>query len=240
MTAPAHGGTQIWTFDGLNVHYREELDGAGTRLAGAFVACVAEHSDKPVYDHAFEWCAGPGFIGFALLARGLCRRLTLCDVNPAAIECVRATVESAGLGDRVTYAAGPDLEPLDPAARFDLVVANPPNFFALNPRHPSYAALKDDLRPNDPGWRVHRAFYANVGRFLTADARLFVSEVNLFEATVFIPPDAPEPYDVRPRAAIDDFEPMIAAGGLETIATADYFTGRDGARLTMMIEKPRA
>ncbi|MDB5071553.1 MAG: hypothetical protein JWM87_2664 [Candidatus Eremiobacteraeota bacterium] len=236
--APVPGELLTWTYGGVGVRYREELDGAGTRIGHAFVACVAERASKPVYDNAFEWCAGPGFIGFALLAQGLCRQLTLCDVNPAAIACVRETVRANGLAERVSFAAGRDLEPLDPGARFDLVVANPPNFFALNPRHPSYARLKDDLRPNDPDWRVHRTFYAGIRPFLTGDARLFISEVNPADATVFIPPDAPEPYDVRPRPAAADFATMIAAGGLELLETAEYFTGRDGARLAMMISRP--
>ena len=34
----------------------------------------------------FEWCAGPGFIGFALLADGLTGTLVLADVNPLAMQ----------------------------------------------------------------------------------------------------------------------------------------------------------
>ena len=231
-------GLRHWPAGDISVCYRDELDGAGSRLAPAFVDCVLQHSAKPVYEHAFEWCAGPGFIGFTLLARSVVRRLTLCDINPAAIDCVARTVAANGLAGQVRFAAGPDLDPLQPDEAFDLVVANPPNFYALNPRHPSVPRLAGDLRPNDPGWRVHRAFYAGIRRFLRADARMFISEVNGYDTEVFIPPSEPEPYDVRPRPAVHDFEQMIIDGGLVPVATVDYFTGRDGAELSMMISRP--
>ncbi|MFI0404845.1 methyltransferase [Actinomadura sp. 3N508] len=240
-TAPARrpGELRTWRYGDIAVRYREELDGGGTRLTPAFVDCVARHSVKPVYDHALEWCAGPGFIGFALLAAGLCRRLTLCDINPAASACAALTARAHGLTDRVSQATGPDLAPLDPAARFDLVVANPPNFVALNPRHPTTRRLTDDdLRPRDPQWRAHRAFYGGIARFLTPDARLFISEVNPSDSLVFIPPEESEPYDVRARPAAEDFRRMIRDGGLRLLGTHPYFTGRDGARLEMMISEP--
>lgn len=227
-----------WTVADLEVAYRPELDGAGTRLGPAFADCVRRHATKPRYEHAFEWCAGPGFIGFTLLARGIVDRLTLCDINPVAIDHVAHTVATQGLQDRVRYAVGADLSPLDHAERFDLVVANPPNFYALNPRHPRYAALHADLRPNDPEWRAHQAFYAGIAHFLTADAQLFISEVNPDDQAVFLPPDEPEPYDLRPRPATVDFQRMITAGGLELVGYEDYYLGRDGARLMMMISRP--
>lgn len=229
-----------WPVGDWQVRYRPELDGAGSRIAPAFADCVAALATRPVYEHAFEWCAGPGFIGFTLLRRGLVRRLTLCDVNPAAIACVAATVEAHGLADRVRYAVGPDLTPLGPDDRFDLVVANPPNFYALNPRHPRYPALRDDLRPNDPGWRVHRAFYRGIAGHLTADAQLFVSEVNPHQARVFIPPEEAEPYDIRPRPAAEDLSALARAGGLAVQGFVPFFTGTDGAELEMMVSRPRA
>jgi hypothetical protein len=45
------------------------------------------------------------------------------------------------------------------AERRDLVVGNPPHFLQLEPGD-------DDIRVVDPDWRIHRAFYRSVGRFL--------------------------------------------------------------------------
>ena len=49
----------------------------------------------------FEFCAGPGFIAFALLADGLAHAAVLADVNPIAVECARKTVRENQLSDRV-------------------------------------------------------------------------------------------------------------------------------------------
>ena len=53
----------------------------------------------------FEFCAGPGFIGFMLLAAGICDTLVLGDVNPRAVAAARATLaesSNAHLRRRVT------------------------------------------------------------------------------------------------------------------------------------------
>lgn len=46
-------------------------------------------------------CAGPGFIGFSVLAEGMCDVLWLTDVDPQAIECVTRTIETNRLQNRV-------------------------------------------------------------------------------------------------------------------------------------------
>lgn len=49
----------------------------------------------------FEWCAGPGFIGFSLLAYGLCDAVVLADINPDAVRCSLETVKRNRLEARV-------------------------------------------------------------------------------------------------------------------------------------------
>jgi methylase of polypeptide subunit release factors len=56
----------------------------------------------PRQARALEWCAGPGFIRFALLGYGLCNTLCLADINPEAVEACRLTVTQTGLAERVT------------------------------------------------------------------------------------------------------------------------------------------
>src|SRR5579862_3880812 len=63
------------------VSYLPELDGGGHTFGQQYLDVV--RSKVGPVGHAFEYCAGPGFIGFSLLAHGLCDRLTLADVNPA-------------------------------------------------------------------------------------------------------------------------------------------------------------
>jgi hypothetical protein len=229
-------GYAVWRHRDVRVFYRPELDGGGPAIAPRFVEFVRRRATA-TYPVAYEWCAGPAFIGFALLAEGVCDRLCLSDVNPAVGDCLARTVEANGLTDRVRWYTGDNLYALPDDARFDLVVANPPNFSALNPRHPRYERYRDDLRPNDPDWRLHRGFYAGIGAYLRPGAVLHISEVEPHRDRVFIPRSEAEPYDVRPRAAIDDFVEMIAAGGLRYDDTVQYFTGADGAELFVMTSR---
>ena len=52
----------------------------------------------PKQKRAFEWCSGPGFIGFSMLGNGLCETLCLSDINPAAVSSCQqpcASINSA-------------------------------------------------------------------------------------------------------------------------------------------------
>lgn len=210
-----------WRSGGLSVFYRPELEGGGTRLAGPFLDFIGMLYPRRLFDSAFEWCSGPGFIGFSLLAAGVCRRLCLADVNPSAVACARRTARHNGLEGRTACYCGDNLAALPAGERFDLVVANPPNFCRLNPRHPWYARMKDDPRPNDRDWRSHRRFYAGIGRHLLGRAVVMVSEVDPLRRAVHPDPSGPA-YDLRPRAPLDDFKKMIAAGGLDYLDTFPY------------------
>jgi methylase of polypeptide subunit release factors len=224
------GRDAIWTHEGIEVCYRPDLDGSGSWLVAPFAALLRKKSEelgaRLPYRTAYEWCAGPAFLGFALLGAGICDELYLADINPKAIDCVNRTIKRNGLEGRVRTYVGDGVDALPPDARFDLVVANPPNYFHLNPRHPLYQTHKDDLRPNDPGWRLHRAFYSKIARHMTDDCRIFVSEVSAFQREVRFPGNA-EPYDIRPRPAVDDFREMIETAGLELLGTWEYTSDPD-------------
>jgi hypothetical protein len=62
-------------------------------------------------ERIFEFCAGPGYIGYSLLAGGWCESLVLADVDPDAVSSARFTAAHNGLEDRVVVYrsdAGPD------------------------------------------------------------------------------------------------------------------------------------
>ncbi len=219
--------TLSWRYKDIDVSYSSELDGDGTSLASRFVDYLREsHADEIPFDCAFEWCAGPGFIGFALLAEGLCQQLVLADINPVAVDAARATVVANGLQDRVRVYASDNLRQIPEEERFDLVVSNPPNYYCLNPQHPWYAELSGDIRPNDPGWVLHHAFYAGISGFLNPGALLVIEEVDPYAEKCFLPNEqshlpmwGPEPFDIRPRPPVDDFCDMIEAAGLSYLRT---------------------
>jgi len=159
------------TCGGIEVVHAEDLDGGGPRTWPHFVRAVREHVG-PV-GHAFEWCAGPGYIGFALLGEGLCERLTVADVNPEAVAACRATVERNGLAGRVSIYESDNLSSIPAGEQWDFVIADPPHFETALPRH-----IEDgfELRSVDAGWRLHREFFRTLPPHLAPGARVLLSE----------------------------------------------------------------
>lgn len=212
----------IWGYNNYSILYRQHLDGDGRSMAEQFSRYIRDKfPDRVPFDTCFEWCAGPGFIGFALLADNICRRLVLADINPEAVALAKETAKLNGLDQCVTVYESDNLDAIPDTERFDLVVSNPPNFYCLNPLHPSYNLLQADLRPNDPGWEIHKKFYAAIAGYLNPDAVLCIEEVDPFATKCFTPNGSgpnplwgPEPFDIRPREPIYDFREMIALGGL--------------------------
>ena len=84
------------TYSGVRVSYKSHLDGGGSTFGQDFIPLLRERG-MPKVQRAFEWCTGPGFIGFSLLAHGLTETLCLADVNPEAVAACRRTVARNGL-----------------------------------------------------------------------------------------------------------------------------------------------
>lgn len=214
----------IWKCSDLEVHYAATLDGYGTTLALPFLEAVRAVAERR-YRRCFEWCSGPGFLAITLWRAGLADELVLADKNPAVRPWVEKTRRANDLP--LTYYESDNFEAIPQTERFDLVIANPPNYCRLNPEHPAYLGLRDDPRPNDPGWAIHDAFYARVADYLEPGADLFVSEVELDRTEVFLPEDAPDiPYDLRNEAPRRTFSAMIADAGLELVSAEPYCVSR--------------
>lgn len=178
------------TYGGVEVCYLDEIDGGGARFGQDYLHFLPGHLGA--VDRLLEWCAGPGFIGFSLLAAGLCSELTLLDTNPVAVAACRETVRRNGLGGVVRVYEADTLDAVGPASAFDLVVANPPHCPDPTPSpggHPR-------LIYNDVGWRTHREFYRQVPGHLSDGGRVLIQE------------DASQ-------SSVDDFRPMIEQAGLE-------------------------
>ncbi len=78
-------------YNNIIVYWIPGLDGGGRTYGQQFVPVVESLFGK--VDRIHEFCAGPGFIGFSLLAAGLCDSLCLSDINPLAVELLKATVK---------------------------------------------------------------------------------------------------------------------------------------------------
>lgn len=227
-----------WSYGGrIKVSYQPRLSGLGELEADWYVDFLKRRYAGRTFKRAYEWCSGPGFIGFALLEAGICESLCLADVNPAAVEVIQRTIAENDLASKVSVYLSDNLNDIPKHERFDLVVGNPPYGYA--PIHMGYVppsflerAIRegtvapsrswDDLmaarnqmnasvalRIVDPEWRLHADFYSNIKAFLLPGAQLCISEWSPLETEVV--------WDIRPRTPILDFKAQIQKGGLKLV-----------------------
>src|SRR3990167_7689424 len=108
------------SYNNIQVSYLPELDGGGPRFGQEFIRVVREKIRK--VDHIFEFCAVPGFIGFSLLAHGLCNKLTLADINPEAVRACQDTIDKNKLANKVSVYLSDCLDTIPETEKWDLVV----------------------------------------------------------------------------------------------------------------------
>lgn len=205
MTAISSTALRWVDYNGLRVAYSLDLDGGGRAMRAPFSAFVA--SSIGARERVFEFCAGPGYIGFDLLSRGLCQTLVLADINPGSVECAMATVRENRLEGCVDVYQSDGLASIPPTERWDLVVGNPPQFNTVGTN------AQDALIRCDPDWRIHTSFYRDVVRFLTPDAYVLLIENS---------------YGCR----YDQFGPLLRSVGLATEGTVPLFSAATSPEIT--------
>jgi methylase of polypeptide subunit release factors len=176
------------TYSGLAVSYKPHLDGGGSTF-GQDIIPLLRARGMPKVKRAFEWCAGPGFIGFSLLAHNLAETLCLADVNPEAVAACRRTIARNGLEARASVYLSNNLKGLPESEQWDLVVGNPPHF--------AKSAI-GQKRYHDADWEIHREFFSDVSNHLRPGGFILLQE-NTLEATP------------------DTFAAMIAEAGLTLV-----------------------
>ncbi|OGN00506.1 MAG: hypothetical protein A2651_00400 [Candidatus Yanofskybacteria bacterium RIFCSPHIGHO2_01_FULL_42_12] len=182
-------------YNNIEVVYKEKLHGGGIRFGQQFIPIVKERFGH--VGHIFEFCAGPGFIGFSLLANNLCDKLTVADINPEAVKVLSETVKKNGLESKVAVYLSDCLDSIPETEKWDLVVSNPPHVFCAN---------EDEHKKNiilfDPNFNIHKRFYRDIKKFLKPTGSVLLQEHT--EST-----------------NIDDFKSMIEENGLKIV---DVFT----------------
>jgi methylase of polypeptide subunit release factors len=123
----------------------------------------------PKQKRVFEWCSGPGFIGFSMLGNDLCETLCLSDINPAAVSSCQQTVRVNKLGDRVSVYQSDNLENIPGSEMWNLIVSNPPHFVDQ---------YEGDIRAHDPEWQIHKNFFETVSKHLAEDGMIVLQENN--------------------------------------------------------------
>ncbi|WP_016732219.1 methyltransferase [Saccharolobus islandicus] len=177
--------------NGIRVFYDSELNGGGTGFGMLFIPIIRRLVGY--VNNCLEVFSGPSFIGFSLLAYGLCSKLVVADINPRAIDNVRRTIKENRLENKVEYYVSDVLDGLSKTERFDLVVGNPPHF--------SEATIKvfcnkckccdrdiELLKALDKGWNLHRKFYKAVSDYLNIGGNvMFVENSEGSKPEDFIP-----------------------------------------------------
>lgn len=182
-----------------------ELDGAGKLLAPVFAELLYDRRVKTIY----EWCCGPAWIGLWLLEQGICQELVVSDINQKAIDCVRRTVSRHNYPVR-SYLSD-NLKGIPEHEKFDIIVANPPNYVNIQADHPM-GFLRYDLRPSDIDWKIHRNFYNNIRKYMHKESNMYISEVEPYKKEVF---SFNKLYDLRNIEPIKDFSEMIVTNNLK-------------------------
>lgn len=168
--------TQEW--NGISVFYSEDLDGGGLVFADDYLSLLESMKDTIRPGRVYEWCCGPAFIGYALLAHGFGTSLCLTDIYPPAIEAAKYTAEFNKIENKVSVYQCDGVSGLPEYEKFDLVVGNPPQFqnrimleylFEGNPK-------TDPRIYVDPEWRLHKEFFNKIGRHLNDDGLIILTE----------------------------------------------------------------
>lgn len=153
----------------IKVVFTRDLDGGGTNFGQDYLRILKQENLK--VRHAIEWCCGPAFIGFSLLANGFCERLTLIDINPLAIDAVKNTIKKHRLENVVQIHHSDSLDSVPRGEPWDLVVGNPPH--SGTDEHFDWGP---DLIYKDLGWHIHRRFFEKVGQHLSPDGIILLQE----------------------------------------------------------------
>lgn len=158
-------------YGNISVSYLANLDGGGRNFGQDFIPVVKDIFGK--VPKICEFGSGPGFIGFSLLAHGLCESLCLIDVNPEAVRMCKKTIDEYKLEDRVSVYLSDGLSDVPSSEKWDLVVSNPPHFMDGSNIPPDLV-----VRVVDPNFSIHKQFYGDVGKFLKPNGSvLFIENI---------------------------------------------------------------
>jgi methylase of polypeptide subunit release factors len=157
-------------YNNLDVFYHKKLNGGGMDFGQDYISVINQRYKRP-FNYCYEFCCGPSFIGFSLLAHQLVKKLCLSDIYQPAIDAVETTVKKNDLSHLVDYYCIDGVGEL-PANNFDLVIANPPHFN----EQCDWLEHVDDRIYLDEHWAIHEEFYHNIAERLNDDGIILIQE----------------------------------------------------------------
>lgn len=190
---------RVWQTSDIMVFFNEELEGSGTFYANEYLKVLDRVHHKKHFENCFEWCSGPGFIGFMLLANRICKKLTLGEIYKPCFKALDTT--RSHLNDRyknkVSYNQISSITDLPGNNKFDLIVGNPPHWDVNSGKMITKYSRRDRVSA-DPSWQIHENFYSNVKNYLSDDGIILLLEASS-------------------ASGPDDFESMIDKNNLKIV-----------------------
>ena len=168
---------KLFLADKIKIKYNEELEGGGTTFGQRYQHVLKELYPNRTFENCFEWCSGPGFIGFDLLSRNLCQNLYLSDIFPPALRSIRETIvnNQEFCEDRVFFCQSKAISELPADWKFDLVVSNPPHW-NQNSGQLITKIYYNYRITSDLNWELHNEFFTNIKKYLNPGAIILLQE----------------------------------------------------------------
>jgi len=162
-------------YQNIKIYHKRDLHGEGMTVGTDYQRVLNQLNINNV-ESIFEFCSGPGYIGYNLLSNEFCKKLILADINPNSVECAEKTRKENNLEDKVEIYLSDVMDNVPENLLFDLVVGNPVHF------DESYS--KEDWRYNtnrnliaaDKDWDVHKKFYSQIGKYMKPDGMIVMQE----------------------------------------------------------------
>jgi len=185
-------------YNGVIVFDRPELHGEGITIGQDYIRALLELGFKRC-GNLFEFCSGPGYIGYSLLANGFCERLTLADINPKAVEIANKTAHYNHIEHLVNIYQSDVFDNIPNVEKCDLVVSNPPHF-PLAIRMGNTKPGEENLKAYDEDWKIHKKFYSGIKEHMKPGGYVVMME------------------NTEGGQTVETFRDMIQMGGGEVIS----------------------
>lgn len=172
---------------GIVLNYPKHLEGGCFWLKDEFVNVLTEITNGS-YENCLEWCAGLGGIGFEILGKRICKKITFTDYYHLAIENCLENARRNNLQESVSGYISPTIKDLPETDLYDLVIGTPPHCFdgdeyleqlkRSNIEKTGSSSASNWARLTiDDGMEIHKEFFNNIECRLTdhADVLIFGS-----------------------------------------------------------------
>jgi methylase of polypeptide subunit release factors len=103
----------------------DETDGYGYLTVKDAISCFYHFAQGRRFEHALEWCCGPGYFGLATLQTNLAKQVSFSDISTYAKDVITHTIQYNKLSCKFYLS---DNFKSIPEQKFDLIIANPPHF----------------------------------------------------------------------------------------------------------------